>query len=120
MRSFIMITATIVAIMATCVLSVPVSSDDHKHEENVMKVGTEEEEKERTRKACDEIFVAIKEEPSIVTMQKFFDKVEPKVVSEKYEQLFRNLIYYCKETFGSTEPAPEEKHLESIKASLVN
>uniref|UniRef100_A0A915IKX4 Uncharacterized protein n=1 Tax=Romanomermis culicivorax TaxID=13658 RepID=A0A915IKX4_ROMCU len=33
-------------------------SNEHKHEENGMKVGTEEEEKEITRKACDEIFVA--------------------------------------------------------------
>uniref|UniRef100_A0A915IM32 Uncharacterized protein n=1 Tax=Romanomermis culicivorax TaxID=13658 RepID=A0A915IM32_ROMCU len=60
---------------ATCAYSVPVSSDNYNHQENVEKTATVEEELEKGREACNKDFI-------------------------------------------ETEPAPEEKHLQSIKDSL--
>uniref|UniRef100_A0A915HQ90 Uncharacterized protein n=1 Tax=Romanomermis culicivorax TaxID=13658 RepID=A0A915HQ90_ROMCU len=51
-------------------------------------------------------------------MQKIYHDYEPEFVSKNYAKLFKNHIRFCKEVFGSTEPAPEEKHLDSIKDSL--
>uniref|UniRef100_A0A915IXG3 Uncharacterized protein n=1 Tax=Romanomermis culicivorax TaxID=13658 RepID=A0A915IXG3_ROMCU len=90
---------------------------EYNHEENAEKIGTLEEELEKGREACNKDFIEIKANPSIITMQKIYHDFNPEVVSQKYAKLFKNYIRFCKEVFGSTEPAPEEKHLQSIKDS---
>uniref|UniRef100_A0A915JLM4 Uncharacterized protein n=1 Tax=Romanomermis culicivorax TaxID=13658 RepID=A0A915JLM4_ROMCU len=93
-------------------------ANEYNHQENVEKIGTAEEELEKGREACNKDFIEIKANPSIITMQKIYHDYKPEVVSKKYAKLFKNYNRFCKEVYGSTEPAPEEKHLQSIKDSI--
>uniref|UniRef100_A0A915JP13 Secreted protein n=1 Tax=Romanomermis culicivorax TaxID=13658 RepID=A0A915JP13_ROMCU len=116
MPSIIMITATITAMMVICVNSIPVSSDEY-HNEKELRVGTSEEEVQRIIKDCDTEFAAVKAHPVIATVQKMFEGSSKKVDGKNYEKVLRNFVKIC-QWFGANEPAPEEKHFDSIKASI--